>query len=227
MAEVGLHVACAGAPQVGDLGEQRVVGGVAGEAHRTAARRVQRRHILQYTAAVTIQISSLAQLVDRVDKIFIFVREIGDQARVIGSDTAKRLVHIEPFHTPVARRVDHDVPAVVGARPAQRLAAAVIIEVVHLDISAIAQCAQVKIKLLALRAPAFAAAGEEHLVGLHTPFHRHGALLDLEAHRDGRAPGSGGSIRRLERLCRVLQCQDQLARERKLSAVRPGPKAVA
>ena len=39
MAEVGLHVACAGAPQVGDLGEQRVVGGVAGEAHRTAARR--------------------------------------------------------------------------------------------------------------------------------------------------------------------------------------------
>ena len=39
MAEIGLHVARAGAPQVGDLGEQRVVGGVAGEAHRTAARR--------------------------------------------------------------------------------------------------------------------------------------------------------------------------------------------
>ena len=39
MAEVGLHVARARAPQVGDLGEQRVVGGVAGRACRTAARR--------------------------------------------------------------------------------------------------------------------------------------------------------------------------------------------
>ena len=39
MAEIGLHVARAGAPQVGDLGEQRVVGGVAGRACRTAARR--------------------------------------------------------------------------------------------------------------------------------------------------------------------------------------------
>ena len=39
MAEVGLRLACTGAPQVADLGEQRVVGSVAGRARRIATRR--------------------------------------------------------------------------------------------------------------------------------------------------------------------------------------------
>ena len=36
VAEVGLHVACTGAPQAADLGEQRVVGSIAGRACRIA-----------------------------------------------------------------------------------------------------------------------------------------------------------------------------------------------
>ena len=39
VAEVGLRLACTGAPQVADLGEQRVVGSVAGRARRIATRR--------------------------------------------------------------------------------------------------------------------------------------------------------------------------------------------